>query len=295
MSDIDRAVSTLREGREPRREIFGGWLYPAAAVENRPELTTAEVSDMPGYRYVLIDRGDTSDTGDVVRARGNIRPIPGWAVRVGTTRNRPWEYTILEVDIDMMGGEIDGEPQLEPHHLTHEFGHPSGGDDMVRPRFVQLYDFGGWPSTGTTVNIGDGTYNSDGTKRFLPYSNLPLTPWWPSAGNERWVVVCLSTSGTFEVYAGNEDSFVGVDDIPAVDVVGLWELFAAKLKGDETQVIMTPTDPGIIDLRLSRIGWPSASSGFSGFFDDGQFFRANVMNGLITDVQNSISGGWGVV
>lgn len=250
MSDVRRAVKRFRQQIEPRRDVWPGWMVDYEGTGN------ASVTDEPGYVYVMLDRGQGSEGGDVVKARARIRPVAGWGVLVGTTRQRPWEYLVLDVDTEAMGGAIDGDPILEPHAKTHQWGHPEGGDDSTRPRFLQLYDFGVWPGGGLTVNVLSGIYNPSGTQaRSLYVSNVSLSGTQPDS-DQRYVLVCLSPTGTFELVPGIVKSFLTLDDIPPAPSDDHWELAAVKLRSTDTQVTMTPSQPDIIDLRFARIGWP---------------------------------------
>ena len=202
MSDIRDAVSDFRSRQEPFRPVFTGWLIDHEGIG------TAKVSSEPGYFYVMLDRGEGVSSGDVIKARGRIRPVPGWPVLVSATRDRPWEYFILDVDLATIGGGavpggggIDGLPILEHHHETHEWSHPSGSDDVVYPRFIQLYDFGNWPGLGVTINNMGGIYNPTGTKAELDYTNVSLAGLLPPEG-ERWILICISPTGTFELVPG---------------------------------------------------------------------------------------------
>ncbi|MCP4453851.1 MAG: hypothetical protein GY809_20510, partial [Planctomycetes bacterium] len=254
MSELTTAVVDFRERREPAREIISGWMVN---YENRAD-GTASVTDKPGYVYVLVDRGEDYGSGDIIRAFSRLRPIPGWAVRVSTTRDRPWEYTVLDVDRDAMGGSLDGIAVLEPHAPTHEWGgSPSGGTDVVYPRWLQLYDFGVWPvASSKSVTVNDGVYNPSGSKITLSYTSVDLTDWWPSGTQERWVVVCLSPSGTIELWPGPIGvTFLTNDDIPAVPIDCWWELAAVKMIGNEDEVTMHIGNENVVDLRFSRVGW----------------------------------------
>jgi hypothetical protein len=217
----------------------------------------AKVADEPGKVYVRLDRGLSGEaSGELIKAWGRIRPVPRWAVFVGTTPYRDWEYTVLEVDRDAMGGELNAEASLEPHAPTHEWAHPSGSDDVVRPRFLQLYDFSVWPATGTSVQVMSGAYSPSGTARELEVSDVELAGWKPAWG-QRYISICLSPTGTFELVPGTIRTFLTIDDVPPAPSTDHWRLAAVRLRASDTQIVQSPYDTNILDLRLSGIGWPT--------------------------------------
>lgn len=280
MSDIRDAVDTFKRGIEPRREVWTGWLV------DHDGIGSAEVSDEPGKVYVLLDRGE-GVLGDLIKAYSRIRPVAGWPVRIGSTRARPWEYTVLEVDEEQAGGTLDGHPTLEHHAWTHApWGHPSGSDDPVFPRFMQLHDFSTWPGDGLDVVVESGVFNPTGVVAGLGLQEFlatvaSLSDHTPSGTGHRYVLVTISPSGTVELTPGVwKSGFLTIDDIPARPSPYHWEVAAVSLSWDDTEITMTPTEPRILDLRFSRLGWPGIAGDGDG---DGGVTDHGALTGLGDD------------
>jgi hypothetical protein len=223
---------------------------------------TSAVTNEPGKVYVRLDRGlSGEESGEIIKAYARIRPVVGWAVIIGTTPHRDWEYTVLDVDLDAMGGAIDGAPMLERHHETHEWGPPSGSDDVVYPRFLQLYDFGVWPYSGLTVEVRGGNFDPSGTTQVLNNTLVNLSTYQPDHGC-LYALICISPTGTIEVVPGQvPDGFLSFNDIPAAPSTDHWEIAAVRLCAGVDTIIQTPRNTNIVDLRFSNIGWAGKKYG----------------------------------
>ncbi len=259
MTELIDAVGKFQAQHEPRREVISGWMADPEGYGD--PLVRDETTEEPtGYYYCMIDRGDGTNSGDFIKVwGGGIRPVAGWPVLIGTTRERPWELSILTIDKEAMGGGIDKyAQQVEPHHETHEWGDPSGSDDVVYSRFLQLYDFSVWPVPGTrAVTIADGVYDPSGQVTEFPYTTLNLEAHAPSGtGTSRWVIVCLDPTGIVQVYACPSGTNLDIADICQVPHADWWELAAVKLWEDDSSINMLPGSEEVIDLRFARLGWP---------------------------------------
>lgn len=250
MSEAGEAIEKFRGQVEPARPVLTGWMVDHEGTGS------PKVTGKPGYVYVLVDRGEAQASGDVVEVWCRFRPVAGWPVRIGTTRDRPWEYSVLSIDDEAMGGTIDGKPILEHHAPMHVWCHPSGGDDVVYPRFLQLYDFAVWPGGGLTVNVQDGVYEPECETRGLSYTNLDLTAYKPGSGL-RYVTIALSPTGTLEIVPGTiQATFLDLDDIPPAPSAEHWRLAAVRIRSTDTEIVNTCTQTNIVDLRFARLGWP---------------------------------------
>jgi hypothetical protein len=228
---------------------------------------SAEVSDEPGYVYVRIDRGDGTNSGDVTKARARIRPVAGWPVIMGETRERPWEYTVLAVDDVQMGDGIDGEPALEHHHEMHEWGNADGGDDITYIRHRQIADCRVYASSpaSMTVNITDGTYLINRKPYYYGSGSQDLSGYVPGAG-WLWVVIALDEDETVQVVEGETKPYVTLDDVPSVPT-NYYQLAAIRLKSTTTSITDWPDEICIVDLRYGQ------GSGLGG--DDDHFKLAD--------------------
>lgn len=254
MADLKHAVDDFRDSLEPRRTILSGWMFD---FEDKGDPT---VTGEPGYVYVLVDRGEGTGSGDVIKARSYFRKVSGWPVKIGTTRDRPWEYSVLEIDDAAMGGSLDAFSQLEPHSDAHEWNNPTGSDDVVYPRWLQLYDFGAWPGYNLEVTVADGVFHAYGTSaQQLDYQwHVDLAAYQPGGTLERWVTIYLTHTGTFEFVPGSPSGgFLGVEDIPMLPMNDMWAVAAVKLKGGQSTTPMTPGNEWIIDLRMAELGFPN--------------------------------------
>lgn len=259
--ELRRAAAHFQGTREKKHEIYSGWMVNFEGRADRTAKATAE----PGKVYVRIDQGQGSLSGEVVMAWCRFAPVPGWPVIIGFTKIRQTEYTVLDIDVEQLPA-LAGVPWLEFHHTTHEWGHPTGSSDVVYPRWLQLYDFGVWPdedATGSLV-VNDGVFNPSGTKYGLErQTGIDFTMFQPSGSGERWILVCLTPTGTIELFPGEVvyGRMLEIVDIPAAPVDNWWELAAVRVEWDTTYVEMRPDQENIIDLRFSRIGWPQLKGG----------------------------------
>lgn len=246
MSKISQAVKDFRSQVEPSRPVVTGWMVDEEGIGS------AEVTAEPGYVYVRIDRGDGTNSGDVTKARARIRPVAGWPVIIGETRERPWEYTVLSIDDVQMGTEIDGKPSLEHHHEMHEWGNEDGGDDTVYIRHRQIADCRVYASSPASmvVNIADGTYLINRKAYYYGSGSQDLTAYVPGAG-WLWVVIALDEDETVQVVEGDAAPFVTLDDIPSVPST-YYQLAAVRLKSTTTSITDWPDEICIVDLRYGQ-------------------------------------------
>jgi len=249
-SEATKAVRNFRDAQEPRRRYWQGWMIDFEGIGS------SKVTEEPGKVYVRLDRGLSGEaSGEIIKAYARIRPIAGWAVWVGTTPYRDWEYTVLDVDLEAMGGAIDGVPTLEPHHITHEWGAPSGSDDTVYSKFLQLYDFSVWPYGGLTVEIKGGQFDPSGTTQTLNQTVVDLSAYQPDHGC-LYALICISPTGTIEVVPGQvADGFLDLIDIPPAPSNDHWEIAAVRLCAGVDTIVQTPRDTNITDLRFANMGW----------------------------------------
>ncbi len=250
MSDLEQAVQYFKGTLEPKRDVLSGWMVDAEGIGS------AKVSDNPGHVYVLLDRGGGASSGhEVIEVYSRVRPVAGWGVLIGVTRWRPWEYSVLDVDTEAMGGAIDGKPFIEPHHETHEWNNPEGGDDSVFPMFLQLYDFGIWPYDGLTLVADSGIFDPSGTVQEFPITEIDMSGTKPES-DQRYVLICLSPTGTIELVPGTIKEFLTLEDIPPAPSLDHWRLAAVRIRSTDTEIVHTPGNQNIVDLRFSKLGWP---------------------------------------
>ena len=69
MSELIQAVGRFKRQHEPRREVISGWMADPTGYGD-PKVRDETTGEPNGYYYCMIDRGDGTNSGDVIKCWG---------------------------------------------------------------------------------------------------------------------------------------------------------------------------------------------------------------------------------
>lgn len=234
------------QGYQPVPKTRPGKLGKGDAAE------TLEVPGQTGYVYVrLTELGDAYVVALNLRV-ANVYDLP---VLVGYDIYDPSTLQVLSADSKAIsianGGQIVYNPNITPHHETHEWMNPDGGNDVVYVQLRQFMPLRPSVNNGLNVNIARGwVYTEVGWKEFED-ETVDLTASVPPTG-ARLSLVYVETDGTIQVRDGEivlDEILLAETDIP-VPELGELAICAVKLVAGQTEIVEGTDYTDLIDLRF---------------------------------------------
>lgn len=217
----------------------------------------ASVPGAPAYVYALMPTGGAPAK---VYNGGRVKPTTGARVWVGYEPRNKALLRVLDFNFSWpVPGDTGG---IGPHHKTHEFLNPGGGNDPVYSEARQLMPLRVSPAGALTVKVESSPMAVTGGWDTSPATVLDLASLQPAIGS-LYALVVLDATGVLAARAGTAvGPFATLTDadIPAT-AVGERALAAVALYAGQTAIQETTAVRDVRDLRFSQAGTGGASSG----------------------------------
>lgn len=224
--------------------------YPGILGINNDQ-GSASVPNVQNYVYVRVGAAETVDQA----FNDKVQPRNGTPVWVGYLPHQPTLFQVISVR-QVHGDVYSGGPgaTVGPHHETHEFGNPLGGDDttFISPRQITSGLVWVTEPVSMNVSVGSASYQiSNVTYQSAGYSLFDITPFLPTS-KPKWIVLYLDEDETLKVLSGAESVPLTHQNIPQ-NPSPAFRLAAIKLEPTTTEITDYPGVVMIKDLRYASV------------------------------------------
>lgn len=215
------------------------------------EQGSASVPNVQNYVYVRVGSADTVDRA----FNDKVQPRNGTPVWVGYLPHQPTLFQVISVR-QVHGDEYSGGPgaTAAPHHETHEFGNPLGGDDttFISPRQITSGLVWITEPVSMNVSVGSASYQiSNITYQFAGYPLFDTTPFLPTS-KPKWIVLYLDSAEVLKVLEGEESVPLTHQNIPQ-NTSPVFRLAAIQLEPTTSAITDYPGVVMIKDLRYASV------------------------------------------
>lgn len=224
--------------------------YPGILGINNDQ-GSASVPNVQNYVYVRVGSADTVDRA----FNDKVQPRNGTPVWVGYLTHQPTLFQVIGVR-QVHGDEYSGGPgaTAAPHHETHEFGNPLGGDDttFISPRQITSGLVWITEPASMYVSVGSASYQINNiTYQFAGYPLFDITPFLPTS-KPVWIVLYLDSDEVLKVLVGVESVPLTHQNIPQ-NTSPVFRLAAIKLEPTTSAITDYPGVVMIKDLRYASV------------------------------------------
>lgn len=249
-ASLARAQALLRLTLQGYEEVLPRW--PALLGLGND---TVQVAGKPGYVWVRL--GVTGNDGVTMVWNQQVTYRDGLAVTVGY---RPEQPTLLQIlcQREVYAGDEDGFiPQIVPHHQTHQWDDPGGGDDVVYTQKRQWMPLRVGAAGDFEVSIQPDIVWRQGAWVSLVVQSLDLAEYVPVGLYARYVLVALDETGAACAVPGaliTPPSSITIGDCPGPTSLEMMPLAAIRLYQGQPALSDVRGNRDIFDLR-----WPQSA------------------------------------
>jgi hypothetical protein len=220
---------------------------------------TVQVVDKPGYVWVRF--GAIGNEGVSMVWNQEVQYRDGLAITVGYRTEQP---TLLQVlcQREVYAGQADGFiPQVVPHHQTHQWEDPNGGDDVVYVQVRQWMALRVGVAGEFSVSVKPAIVGRQGVWVALETQIIDLEEYVPVGLYARYVLVALDETGAVCAIPGalvTPPSAVTISDCPWPTSTDMIPLAAVRMYQGQPEISDVPGNRDIFDLRWPQLGGAGA-------------------------------------